>query len=144
MEVVIKRVERPRLDLAEVWAHRELLYLLAWRDFKVRYKQTLIGASWALIQPLVTMVVFTIFFNKLLGVGSPGGNYAIFSFAGLLYWNFFVNSFQYASNSIVTNQALITKIYFPRIIAPVASTLVSFVDFFFGAVILVGLMAVYR
>jgi lipopolysaccharide transport system permease protein len=90
------------------------------------------------------MIVFTLVFNKLLGVGSPGGNYVIFSFAGLLYWTFFANSFQNASSSIVSNQALITKIYFPRIIAPIASTLVSFVDFAFGAIVLVGLMVFYR
>lgn len=143
MELVIKRVERPRLNLKEVWEYRELLYFLAWRDFKVRYKQTAIGASWAVLQPLLMMVVFTIFFNKLLGVQSPGGNYAIFSFAGLIYWNFFATSFPNSSNSVVSSQALITKVYFPRIIVPFASTLVSVADFAFSLLVLFALMAVY-
>lgn len=143
MELVIKRSERPRLDVREIWTYRELLYFLAWRDFKVRYKQTVIGASWALVQPLLTMVVFTIFFNKLLHVKSPGGNYAVFSFVGLLYWNFFSLSFQNASNSMVKSQPLITKVYFPRIIAPFSTVLVSVADFVFAALVLAGMMVVY-
>lgn len=143
MEVVIKHVERPRLDLREIWAHRHLLYLFAWRDFKVRYKQTLIGAGWVIIQPLFTMIVFTIFFNRLLHVKSPGSNYAVFSFVGLIYWNLFVGSFQNSSNSIVNNQALITKIYFPRYIAPLAAILVYAIDFVFALLVLVGLMVFY-
>lgn len=144
MEVVIKRVEKPRLNLREIWAYRELFYLLAWRDFKVRYKQTAIGASWVLFQPLFTMVVFTIFFNKLLGVSSPGGNYPVFVIVGLVYWNLFANSFQNASNSLVANQSLITKVYFPRIIAPLATVLVFVVDFAFAVAVLVGVMAFYE
>jgi lipopolysaccharide transport system permease protein len=143
MEVVIKRVEKPRLDLGEIWAHRELLYLLAWRDFKVRYKQTVIGASWVVFQPVLTMVVFTVFFNRLLGVTSPGGNYATFAFVGLIYWNLFATAFQYSSLSIISNQSLITKVYFPRIIAPLASTLVFVVDFAVASLVLIGLMAFY-
>jgi lipopolysaccharide transport system permease protein len=143
MEVVIKRVERPRLDVGEIWAYRELFYLLAWRDFKVRYKQTAIGASWVLLQPLLTMVVFTVFFNKLLGVTSPGGNYPLFVILGLIYWNLFGNSFSNASNSLVTNQGLITKVYFPRIIAPMATMLVYVADFAVASIVLIGVMAFY-
>jgi homopolymeric O-antigen transport system permease protein len=143
MELVIRRNERARLDLREIWAYRELLYFLAWRDFKVRYKQTAVGAAWALFQPLLMMIVFTIFFSRVIGIKAPGGNYAVFSFVALLYWNFFVNSFQSASNSMVNSQALITKVYFPRIIAPFASTLVSLADFGFAALVLASLMAFY-
>jgi lipopolysaccharide transport system permease protein len=143
VELVIKRSERNRLDLRELWAYRELFYFLAWRDFKVRYKQTAIGAAWALFQPVLTMVVFTIFFNRVIGISAPGGNYPVFSFVALLYWNFFVGSFQNASNSLVNSQALVTKVYFPRVIAPFAATLVSVADFAFAAVVLAGLMAYY-
>ena len=143
MELTIRRNERSRLDLRELWAYRELFYFLAWRDFKVRYKQTAVGAAWALFQPVLTMVVFTIFFNRVIGINAPGGNYPVFSFAALLYWNFFVNSFQSASNSMVNSQALITKVYFPRVIAPFAATLVSVADFGFAALVLIGLMAYY-
>jgi lipopolysaccharide transport system permease protein len=143
MEVVIKRVERPRLNLGEIWSYRELFYLLAWRDFKVRYKQTAIGASWVVFQPLLTMVVFTVFFNKLLGVSSPGGNYPVFVIVGLIYWNLFANSLQNASNSLVANQGLITKVYFPRIIAPLATILVYVVDFAVASLVLIAVMASY-
>jgi lipopolysaccharide transport system permease protein len=142
MEVVIKRVERPRLNLGEIWSYRELFYLLAWRDFKVRYKQTAIGAGWVVFQPLLTMVVFTVFFNKLLGVSS-GGNYPVFVIVGLIYWNLFANSLQNASNSLVANQGLITKVYFPRLIAPLATILVYVVDFAVASLVLVVVMASY-
>lgn len=143
METVI-RPDIRRFDLREIWAHRELFYFFAWRDFKVRYKQTAIGAGWAIFQPLLLMVVFTLFFNKVAGISSPSGHYPIFAYTGLLYWNFFGNAMQTASNSLVGNQAVVTKVYFPRLIAPLAATIVAVVDFACAASIYVALMIYYR
>lgn len=143
METVIVPGRR-RSTIREVWAHRELFYFFAWRDFKVRYKQTAVGAGWAIFQPLLLMVVFTLFFNKVAGISSPSGHYPIFTFTGLLFWNFFGSALSVASNSLVGNQAVVTKVYFPRLIAPLSATLVTLVDFACAASIYVALMIYYR
>jgi lipopolysaccharide transport system permease protein len=135
---------RRRLDLREIWAHRELFYFFAWRDFKVRYKQTVIGAGWAIFQPFLLMVVFTLFFNKVAGISSPSGHYPIFAYTGLLFWNFFGGAMQSASNSLVGNQGVVTKVYFPRLIAPLAATLVNVADFVFASSVYIALMIYYR
>lgn len=143
MEIVITPGRR-RFDVREIWHHRELFYFFAWRDFKVRYKQTVIGAGWAIFQPLLLMVVFTLFFNKVAGISSPSGHYTIFAYTGLLFWNFFGNAMQAASNALVTNQNLVTKVYFPRLIAPLSATLVSLADFFFASTVFIALMVYYH
>jgi lipopolysaccharide transport system permease protein len=142
VEIVITPGRR-RFDLREIWAHRELFYFFAWRDFKIRYKQTVIGAGWAIFQPLLLMVVFTLFFNKVAGISSPSGHYPIFAYTGLLFWNFFGGALQAASNSLVGNQGVVTKVYFPRLIAPLSATLVSLVDFLFATTVYIGLMIYY-
>jgi lipopolysaccharide transport system permease protein len=142
VEIVITPGRR-RFDLREIWAHRELFYFFAWRDFKIRYKQTVIGAGWAIFQPLLLMVVFTLFFNKVAGISSPSGHYPIFAYTGLLFWNFFGGALQAASNSLVGNQGVVTKVYFPRLIAPLSATLVSLADFFFASTVYIGLMVYY-
>ena len=116
--VVISSGKWDAFDLRELWRYRELLYVLAWRDIKIRYKQMALGASWAVLQPLLTMVVFTVFFNKLARMPSDGLPYSIFAYVGLLPWTFFSNTVTACSNSIVGNSALITKVYFPRILVP--------------------------
>ncbi|MFZ0888816.1 MAG: ABC transporter permease [Candidatus Binataceae bacterium] len=131
------------LDLREVWQRRDLLYLLAWRDVKVRYKQTVLGVAWAVLQPLLTMVVFTLFFGKLARVPSDGIPYPIFAYAGLLPWTFFSNAVTGSGNSLVGNAGLITKVYFPRMIIPGAAVCAGLVDFGIASLILVGLMAYY-
>lgn len=134
---------RAHLDLAGLWLYRELLYFLCWRDVKVRYKQTLLGAAWAILQPLLAMVIFTLFFGRLAGVPSDGLPYAPFAFAGLLPWIFFSNAVTSSSNSLVGNSNLITKVYFPRMIIPGAAVLAGLVDFAVGSVILIALMVSY-
>src|SRR4051812_44767840 len=113
----------PSLGLGELWTFRELLYFLTWRDIKVRYKQTALGASWAIIQPLFTMVVFSLFFGRLAGVPSDGVPYLLFSFAALVPWTFFANGLTQSANSVVASQQLVTKIYFPRLAIPIATVL---------------------
>lgn len=130
-------------DLIELWKYRELLYFFTWRDLKVRYKQTAIGASWAIFQPFVTMVVFSIFFGGLAKIPSDNVPYPIFVYVGLLFWQFFSSALSDTSNSLISNQAIITKVYFPRLILPISSVLTKFVDFIFSAIILVGLMFYY-
>lgn len=130
-------------DLQEVWHYKELLYFFTWRDFKVRYKQTAIGVLWAVFQPFMTMVVFTIFFGGLLKVPSDGVPYPIFVYTGLLFWQFFSTALSDTSNVLVSNQSIITKVYFPRLILPLASVATKFVDFLIASIILVGMMAYY-
>ncbi len=127
--------KRVGLEGWDVWAHRDLLYFLAWRDVKIRYKQTLLGAAWAILQPLTTMVVFTVLFGRLARVPSEGEPYAIFSFAALLPWNFFNLAVTNSSNSLVGNANLITKVYFPRLVIPGAAVGAALVDFAIAAVI---------
>lgn len=130
-------------DITELWKYRELLYFFTWRDFKVRYKQTYIGAGWAIFQPLLTMVVFSVFFGGLAKIPSDNVPYPIFVYVGLLFWQFFSNALSETSSSLVTNQAIITKVYFPRLILPIASVITKFVDFLIASVVLVGLMIYY-
>lgn len=132
------------LDLKEIWRHRELFYFLSWRDLKVRYKQTAIGILWAIFKPFIAMVVFSVFFGKLAKMPSDGIPYPIFVYVGLLLWQFFSVSLSQASNSLVANKDMITKVYFPRLILPVSSIMTNFVDFFVASVILVGLMFYYN
>jgi lipopolysaccharide transport system permease protein len=131
------------LDLREVWAYRELLYFLVWRDVKVRYKQTILGASWAIIQPLFTMVVFSLFFGRLAGIPSDGVPYPIFAFAALVPWTFFATSVSNASDSLVASQELIKKVYFPRLALPTAAVLAGLVDFALAFVVLLGMIILY-
>jgi lipopolysaccharide transport system permease protein len=129
--------------LREVWQYKELLYFFTWRDFKVRYKQTAIGVLWAVFQPFMTMVVFTVFFGGLLKVPSDGVPYPIFVYTGLLFWQFFSTALSDTSNVLIANQAIITKVYFPRLILPLASVATKLVDFGIASIILIGMMAYY-
>jgi lipopolysaccharide transport system permease protein len=131
-------------QLRDLWAYRELLYFLAWRDFKVRYKQTVLGAAWAVIQPFFTMVVFSIFFGYLAKMPSDGIPYPVFAYAGLLPWSLFAHALTESSNSLVNNQSLITKVYFPRLIVPIAPLFVGLVDFGIALVVLFGMILFYK
>jgi lipopolysaccharide transport system permease protein len=131
------------LKLKELWAYRELLYFLCWRDIKVRYKQTALGAAWAVLQPLLTMAVFTVFFGKLAKMPSDGVPYPIFAYAALLPWQLFSFAMTESCNSLVTNKQLITKVYFPRLIVPASTVLAGLVDFLIAFIVLLGMMAYY-
>lgn len=131
------------LKLREVWAYRELLYFLVWRDIKVRYKQTVIGAAWAIIQPFFTMVVFSLFFGQLAGMPSDGIPYPIFSYAALVPWTFFSTGLSQSSNSLVGSANLIKKIYFPRLVIPISSVLSGVVDFVLAFAVLLIMMLVF-
>lgn len=143
MEIVIRPQKTLDLDLKELWHFRELFYTLVWRDIKVRYKQTAIGIVWAMLQPLIMMIVFSVFFGRIAGISSEGIPYPIFAFAGLLFWTLFSSSLSAASGSLVANQAMIQKVYFPKIILPIATAGVFVIDFFFASLILAGLMIYY-
>ncbi|MCB1014218.1 MAG: ABC transporter permease [Acidimicrobiales bacterium] len=132
-----------RLGLADVWAYRELLYFLTWRDIKVRYKQTALGAAWAVLQPFLTMVVFSLFFGRLAQIPSEGVPYPLFSYAALVPWTFFANGVTLSSQSMVGNANLITKVYFPRLIVPAAAVVSGLVDFGIAMVVLFAMMAWY-
>lgn len=132
------------LNLSDLWESRELLYFLTWRDVKVRYKQTALGATWAIIQPFMTMVVFSLFFGRLAQVPSDGLPYPIFSYAGLLPWTFFAYGLANSSNSLVGSANLISKVYFPRLVIPISSVLGGVLDFAIAFVVLLGMMAVYH
>ncbi|HEY2963678.1 MAG TPA: ABC transporter permease [Pyrinomonadaceae bacterium] len=133
----------PSIGLRELWDYRELLYFLTWRDLKVRYKQTALGAAWAIIQPLFMMLVFSLFFGRLAGVPSDGIPYPLFTFCALLPWQLFAHSLTESSNSLVRNQNLITKVYFPRLVVPLSAVLAGLVDFAIAFVILLGMMLFY-
>ena len=135
---------RISLNLRDLWQYRELLYFLTWRDIKVRYKQTTLGAAWAIIQPFFTMVVFTIFFGRLAKIPSDGIPYPIFSYCALLPWQLFAFALTQSSNSVVAERNLITKVYFPRLIVPLASVLAGLVDFAIAFMVLLGMMVYYR
>jgi homopolymeric O-antigen transport system permease protein len=132
------------LGLRDLWTYRELFYFLTWRDLKVRYKQTVVGAVWAVLKPVVAMVVFTVIFGNLAGLSSDGAPYAVFSFAALLPWTLFASALNQASLSLTANQTLITKVYFPRLIIPIASTLSNVVDFLISCVVMAALLAYYH
>lgn len=131
------------LKLQDMWYYRELLYFLTWRDIKVRYKQTVLGATWAIIQPFCTMVVFSLFFGRLAKIPSDGIPYPIFSYAALVPWHFFANGLNQSGNSLVSASRLITKIYFPRLIIPVATVLSGVVDFALAFLVLLAMMFYY-
>lgn len=131
------------LKLGELWHYRELLYFLIWRDIKVRYKQTVLGATWAIIQPFFTMVVFSLFFGGLAKVPSDNIPYPIFSYAALVPWTFFANGLNQASTGMVTHANLITKVYFPRLAIPIARVLAGVVDFGLAFIVLLGMMLAY-
>src|SRR5437867_10362533 len=132
-----------RLNLRDVWAYRELLYFLIWRDVKVRYKQTALGAAWAILQPVMTMVVFSVFFGRLAKMPSDGIPYPVFAFTALLPWQLFAYALSESSNSLVGNQNLITKVYFPRLVVPISSVLAGLVDFAIAFLVLLGLIIFY-
>lgn len=130
-------------DIKELWTYKGLLYFFTWRDLKIRYKQTVIGAGWAIFQPFITMIVFTVFFGGLAKIPSDGVPYPIFVYVGLLFWQFFSGALSDTSASLVNNQAIITKVYFPRLLLPIASVLTKFVDFAIASLVLIGLMFYY-
>ncbi len=155
-EIAVERIEQVRpilrikpsrgwvsLRLGELWEYRELLYFLAWRDVTVRYKQTGLGVAWAVLQPLLGMLVFTIFFGRLAKVPSDGIPYPLFSYSALLAWQLFAYSITESSNSVVGNERLITKVYFPRLVIPMASILAGLVDFAIAFVLVIAMMAYY-
>lgn len=146
-EVPVIRIEPSQgwvsLRLRELWQYRELLYFLVWRDVKVRYKQTVMGAAWAIIQPFFTMVVFSVFFGRLAKIPSDGIPYPIFSYTALVPWAFFANGLTQSSNSLVGGARLIKKVYFPRLAMPIATVLSGGVDFLLAFLVLLGMMLVY-
>ncbi len=132
------------LNLRDLWRYRELTYFLIWRDIKVRYKQTLLGASWAILQPFLAMVVFSIFFGGLAKMPSDGVPYPIFSYTGLLPWTLFAKAINDAGRSMVANRSMITRIYFPRMVIPLASVLSGLVDFFLAFLVYIAMMIYYN
>lgn len=129
-----------QLKLREVWEYRELLYYLTWRDVIVRYKQTVLGAAWAIIQPLLAMVIFTFFFGRLAKIPSGGVPYSLFNYAALVLWTFFANGLSQGSNSLITNPELVKKVYFPRLVLPTATVLSGLVDLSLAFALLTGMM----
>jgi homopolymeric O-antigen transport system permease protein len=132
------------LKLRELWEYRELLYFLTWRDIKVRYKQTVLGAAWAIIQPVFTMLVFSLFFGRLAKVPSDGIPYPVFSYAALVPWTFFANGLSHSSDSLVSSSNLIKKVYFPRLVVPISSVVSGIVDFVLAFAVLLVIMAAYH
>lgn len=149
-EIPVTRIEprggRLGVDWRELWRFRDLLYFLTWRDIKIRYKQTVLGASWAILQPVLTMLVFSLFFGRLAGMDHKTGGipYPIYVFAALLPWTFFANALTNCGNSLVGSYTLITKVYFPRLIIPAGAVLAGLVDFGLSLVVLIGMMLFYR
>src|SRR5437879_8437338 len=133
-----------RLNLRDIWEYRELLYFLVWRDVKVRYKQTVLGAAWAILQPVMTMVVFSIFFGRLAKIPSDGIPYPVFAFTALLPWQLFAYALTESGNSLISNQGLITKVYFPRLVIPISAVLAGLVDFGIAFMILLVMMLFYK
>lgn len=124
------------LNLNELWRYRELFYIFAWRDIKVRYKQTILGVAWALLQPIASMFIFTIFFGKIAQISSDGLPYSLFVLTGLIFWGFFSNTLTHASNSLVENEGIIKKVYFPRLILPLSTIITGLVDFSISFILL--------
>jgi len=145
LETIVLRPSRgwSRLNLFDLWLYRELIFFLTWRDLKVRYKQTVLGAAWAILQPLLSMVVFTFFFGNLLEVDSEGVPYQIFSYTGLLPWGLFSKALADAGRSLVTNRNMLTKVYFPRLVIPISSVLSGVVDFLIAFIVLLCLMVYF-
>jgi len=144
----VLRIAPPRgrldVDFKELWTNRELLYFFVWRDIKIRYKQTAIGAAWAVIQPFMTMVVFSLFFGKLARMDSHGLPYPIFYYSALLPWMYFAGALQNATNVVVEQQRVITKVYFPRLVLPLSAVISGLLDFGIAFVVFLGMMAYYR
>jgi lipopolysaccharide transport system permease protein len=134
----------PELALGDLWAYRELVFFLVWRDLKVRYKQTALGIAWAVLQPLVTVIIFTIVFSRLASLPSEGVPYPVFTLAALLPWQLFAAAVSGSSNSLVGSSSLLTKVYFPRLIIPIAAVVSTLADFVISLVLLAGLMVWYR
>jgi lipopolysaccharide transport system permease protein len=132
------------IPVGELWAYRELLYFFVWRELKVRYKQTAVGAAWAVLQPLLTMLIFSLFFGKLAHIPSGGLPYPVFYYSALLPWMYFAASLQNATNKIVENQHVITKVYFPRLILPISGTVSGLVDFGVSFLMFIAIMIYYR
>src|SRR5215470_10722772 len=144
---IVTRIEPPlglfHLRLNELWAYRELLYFFVWRDVKIRYKQTAVGVLWVVLQPILTMAVFTLFFGRLAKLPSEGLPYPVFYFAAIVPWMYFSYALQTATNVVVENQRMITKVYFPRLVLPLSSVLSGLVDFAIGFVVLLGVAIFY-
>ena len=132
------------LDLSELWGYRELLYFFVWRDIKVRYKQTVIGAAWAILQPVMTMLVFSLFFGRLAKIPSQGLPYPVFYYCALLPWTYFATAMQSATNVVVDQQRVITKVYFPRVILPISSVVSGLLDFVISFGVFICMMFYYR
>ena len=132
------------INLPELWRFRELLYIFVWRDLKVRYKQTALGIIWAIFQPLIMMIIFTLFFGVFAKIPSDGAPYPIFVYSGLLLWNYFSHALTNASESLVSNQGIIQKIYFPRLFFPLSTIITPIIDFVFALLVFFGLMAYYH
>jgi lipopolysaccharide transport system permease protein len=143
VHVIRARRGRAALDLATLWSYRELIYFFMWRDIKVRYRQTLLGGLWAILQPFVTMVIFSVVFGRLAGISSDGLPYPIFAFTALLPWTLFATGVSQASNSLVGHQNLLKKVYFPRLALPVAAVAIGLVDFAVASTVLGGMMIAY-
>lgn len=131
------------LDASELWEFRELVYFLVWRSIKVRYKQTVLGASWAVLQPLLAMVIFTVFFGRLAGMPSDGLPYPLFAYSGLVLWTYFTSALTHASNSLLEQQQVLTRVYFPRLLLPLSAVLAAAVDLLLSLPILIGMMLYY-
>jgi lipopolysaccharide transport system permease protein len=142
-ELVITPARRSFPDVRELWGYRELLFFMVWRDVKVRYKQTAIGAAWAILQPVTTMILFSIIFGHLARLPSNGLPYPLFAYSALVPWTLFTYALTQSSNSLVSNQALVSKVYFPRIFVPIAAALAGLVDFVLSFTVLVGMMVYY-
>jgi lipopolysaccharide transport system permease protein len=142
-EITIEAGRAERQYWRDLWRYRELFYFLAWRDILVRYKQTVIGISWAVIRPVLTMLVLTFVFGRIAGMESEGVPYPILVFCGMLPWQFFATAFAESGNSLVSNAGMISKVYFPRLVVPVSSVITSFVDFLISAVLMALLMVYY-
>lgn len=144
-EVIIKSKSKFYLiDFDELWRYRELFYIFTWRDIKVRYKQTVLGIAWVIFQPLITMVIFTIFFGNIAKISSNGLPYPLFVLVGLVFWTFFSGALTQASSSFLENDNLLKKVYFPKIILPISATITSLVDFSISAILLLIVIIVYR
>lgn len=141
------RIQRSKgwisLDLAELWRYRELFYFLTWRDIKVRYKQTVLGAAWAILQPFLTMIIFSLFFGRLAKVPSDNVPYPVFSYTALVPWTFFAHGLTHASNSLVQNANMLTKVYFPRLALPVSTLMAGLLDFVLAFILLLGMMVYF-
>lgn len=132
------------INIRELWKYHELFYIFAWRDIKVRYKQTVIGILWAIIQPFMLMVVFSIFFGSLAKIPSNGVPYPIFVFSGLLFWNYFSSALTSASDSLAANENIIKKIYFPRLVLPLSQTITPLIDFGFALIVYIGMLIFFH